>query len=179
MVHFCQYSSQIIAQKLIGGGWCVDHCRGDSDGAAIDEFAANFFHLSSAAAVSGEAKLARQYAAFAQHLMIGRHTSGPASAPAIDCAEARCAQALLAFSEDGNLSDIAELPLVSSIQFRDSGWNGRTALAFLRQHWTDTTASWLAIKASNGQANHNDVDAGSFVLDMLGKRWAEDLGADS
>ena len=29
------------------------------------------------------------------------------------------------------------------------------------------------------QANHNDLDAGSFVFEMAGHRWASDLGADS
>ena len=39
--------------------------------------------------------------------------------------------------------------------------------------------AWLAFKAANGVPNHNDLDGGSFVLEMGGQRWAIDLGADS
>jgi hypothetical protein len=44
---------------------------------------------------------------------------------------------------------------------------------------TSHSHTWLAFKAGNGQANHNDLDAGSFVLEMGGCDWALDLGADS
>jgi hypothetical protein len=37
----------------------------------------------------------------------------------------------------------------------------------------------LAFKAGNGEANHNDLDSGSFVLEMGGQQWAIDLGSDS
>jgi hypothetical protein len=126
---------------------------------------------------------------------------------------------------------------VHSFAFNDSGWGDRNALAFFRENWTTgaarsvaSTSAWIAIKAGNGQANHNDVvgysmhstapaqhtschpiahsiirykdagdfvliqtanlelcsallnglkDAGDFVLEMGGVRWAVDLGADS
>ena len=38
---------------------------------------------------------------------------------------------------------------------------------------------WIGFKGGNGQSNHNDLDAGTFIFEMEGHRWAVDLGADS
>lgn len=51
-------------------------------------------------------------------------------------------------------------------------------LAIFRSAWTDTNATFLAFKAGNPESEHSHLDAGSFVLDALGKRWAVDLGSD-
>ena len=55
----------------------------------------------------------------------------------------------------------------------------RRAVGFFRQSWTDPNASWLGFKGGNSTAPHNDLDAGTFVLDMAGQRWAVDLGGDN
>lgn len=43
----------------------------------------------------------------------------------------------------------------------------------------DPKASYLAIKGGSPSYNHGHADAGSFVLDLLGLRWAYDLGAEN
>jgi hypothetical protein len=49
----------------------------------------------------------------------------------------------------------------------------------MRSTWTDENALYLAIKAGTDQGHqtHNDLDAGDFVLDALGTRWAGELGS--
>ena len=43
----------------------------------------------------------------------------------------------------------------------------------------DPDAIWVAMKGGTAQASHAHADQGSFVLDALGVRWAEDLGGES
>jgi|GEM_PF-203644 len=50
--------------------------------------------------------------------------------------------------------------------------------ASFRGSWEDPNAVFLAFKAGDNRANHGNLDLGTFVLDALGVRWAEDLGAD-
>jgi hypothetical protein len=64
----------------------------------------------------------------------------------------------------------AELPLDK--YFRE------VEVATLRSAWHDPNALFLGFKAGDNQANHSNLDLGSFVLDALGQRWALDLGAD-
>ncbi|KAG6830346.1 hypothetical protein H0H92_001139 [Tricholoma furcatifolium] len=49
----------------------------------------------------------------------------------------------------------------------------------MRSSWTDSNALYVAIKAgkNQGRQTHNDLDAGDFVLDALGTRWAGELGS--
>ena len=100
------------------------------------------------------------------------------------------AQALLGYAPGGAASDLEALPTCAAFQLSVSGWNNRTALGYFRSDWRgvqwNVSAAagpeqpvWLAFKGGNGQANHNDADAGTFVLEMAGHRWATDLGADS
>ncbi|KAF9462099.1 heparinase II/III family protein [Collybia nuda] len=51
--------------------------------------------------------------------------------------------------------------------------------ASMRSSWTDNDALFVAIKAGKNQGHqtHNDLDAGDFVLDALGTRWAGELGS--
>ncbi|KAH9924626.1 uncharacterized protein BXZ73DRAFT_91218 [Epithele typhae] len=51
--------------------------------------------------------------------------------------------------------------------------------ASMRSSWTDHDALYVAIKAGTlqGHQTHNDLDAGDFVIDALGTRWAGDLGS--
>ena len=58
-------------------------------------------------------------------------------------------------------------------------WMGRgtTPVAVFRSSWTDTDAAYLAIKAGTASSNHAHIDAGSFVYEADGVRWALDPGA--
>jgi hypothetical protein len=49
----------------------------------------------------------------------------------------------------------------------------------MRSSWTDNNALYVAMKAGKNQGHqtHNDLDAGDFVLDALGTRWAGELGS--
>ncbi|KAK1224081.1 hypothetical protein PQX77_008411 [Marasmius sp. AFHP31] len=51
----------------------------------------------------------------------------------------------------------------------------------MRSSFTDSNALYVAMKAGNNSGsahqNHNDLDAGDFVLDALGTRWAGELGS--
>ncbi len=51
-------------------------------------------------------------------------------------------------------------------------------IVFLRSAWEDPKALWVGFKGGDNAANHSHLDLGSFVLDALGERWAEDLGSD-
>ena len=57
-------------------------------------------------------------------------------------------------------------------QFRKDG------IVFLRSAWDNPKALWVGFKGGDNAANHSHLDLGSFVLDALGQRWAEDLGSD-
>lgn len=51
--------------------------------------------------------------------------------------------------------------------------------AAMRSTWTDESGLYVAIKAGKlqGHQTHNDLDAGDFVIDALGTRWAGELGS--
>ncbi|KAI0785455.1 chondroitin AC/alginate lyase [Irpex lacteus] len=51
--------------------------------------------------------------------------------------------------------------------------------AAMRSSWTDQNALYVAIKAGQllHHQTHNDLDAGDFVLDAMGVRWAGELGS--
>ena len=51
--------------------------------------------------------------------------------------------------------------------------------ASMRSSWTDPDALYVGIKAGmlQGHQTHNDLDAGDFVLDALGTRWAGEYGS--
>lgn len=59
-----------------------------------------------------------------------------------------------------------------------SSWvgQGKNPVAFFRESWTDPDAMWLAVKAGKASLNHGHMDAGSFVFEADGVRWAIDLG---
>jgi len=60
-------------------------------------------------------------------------------------------------------------------------WQGRGSnpLAIFRSSWTDPNALYLALKGGSASLNHAHMDAGSFVFESDGVRWACDLGAQS
>ncbi|HLP09247.1 MAG TPA: heparinase II/III family protein [Opitutaceae bacterium] len=57
-------------------------------------------------------------------------------------------------------------------------WHGRGAnpVAVFRSSWSDPAALYLAVKAGSAGLSHAHMDAGSFVLEAGGVRWAIDLG---
>lgn len=59
--------------------------------------------------------------------------------------------------------------------------NSKGSWASMRSSWTDLTGNYVAIKASNatGHQTHGDLDAGDFVIDALGTRWAGEYGSDN
>lgn len=48
-----------------------------------------------------------------------------------------------------------------------------------RSSWTDNDGAYIAMKAGylQGHQTHGDLDAGTFVLDAMGHRWAGELGS--
>ena len=52
-------------------------------------------------------------------------------------------------------------------------------IGFLRSAWDDPDAAFLAAKGGDNARLHTHRDLGSFVLDMGGQRWIEDLGRDT
>ena len=55
--------------------------------------------------------------------------------------------------------------------------DGPNPVGVYRSSWTDTNALFLAFKGGSASLNHAHMDAGSFVLDADGVRWACDLGS--
>ncbi|HEX5220713.1 MAG TPA: heparinase II/III family protein [Verrucomicrobiae bacterium] len=54
---------------------------------------------------------------------------------------------------------------------------GPNPVGIFRSSWTDSNALYLAFKGGSARVNHGHMDAGSFVLECDGVRWACDLGA--
>jgi hypothetical protein len=55
--------------------------------------------------------------------------------------------------------------------------DGHNPVGIFRTSWTDTNALFLAFKGGQANGSHGHMDAGSFVFDALGERWAWDLGS--
>ncbi|CAO1633970.1 unnamed protein product [Sympodiomycopsis kandeliae] len=49
----------------------------------------------------------------------------------------------------------------------------------MRSSWSDFTGTYIGVKSSNatGHQTHGDLDAGDFVIDALGTRWAGEYGS--
>ena len=64
---------------------------------------------------------------------------------------------------------------------KDLMWigRGRNPVALMRTSWTDTNAIYVGFKGGSPSLNHGHMDAGSFVMDADGTRWAMDFGAQS
>ena len=56
--------------------------------------------------------------------------------------------------------------------------NGKNPVAIMRTSWTDPNAIFVGVKGGSAGDNHAHMDAGSFVMEADGVRWAMDLGAD-
>lgn len=55
---------------------------------------------------------------------------------------------------------------------------GSVPVTIHRSSWNDAEAVFIGLKAGSPSGNHGHMDAGSFVLDSDGVRWAADLGAE-
>ena len=53
---------------------------------------------------------------------------------------------------------------------------GKNPVALMRTSWTDTEAIFAGLKAGSPSVNHGHMDAGSFIMEANGERWAMDLG---
>lgn len=61
-------------------------------------------------------------------------------------------------------------------------WSGMgdNPVALVRADWSSTKSdAYLAVKAGKASNNHGHMDAGSFVYDAYGVRWAMDLGSQA
>ena len=58
-------------------------------------------------------------------------------------------------------------------------WHGEgpNPIAVFRSSWTDPKAFYLGLKGGSADLSHAHMDAGSFVLEAGGVRWARDLGS--
>ncbi len=57
-----------------------------------------------------------------------------------------------------------------------SFWFGGLGLVTMRTAWDDRQATYVGFKAGPLRSHHNNLDAGTFVLEADGVRWAVDLG---
>lgn len=53
---------------------------------------------------------------------------------------------------------------------------GPSPVALMRTSWSDPDAIFVGFKAGSAKVNHAHMDAGSFVIDAMGERWAMDFG---
>lgn len=73
----------------------------------------------------------------------------------------------------GHKIDLADLKEPASLL-----WSGQgpSPVALMRTSWSDPNAIFVGFKAGSASVNHAHMDAGSFVIDALGERWAMDFG---
>jgi hypothetical protein len=83
----------------------------------------------------------------------------------------RILPAIMLWSGDRNIGDV-QPP-------RELLWtgNGVTPVALMRTSWTDPNAVFVGFKGGTASSNHAHMDAGSFVMEADGIRWASDIGA--
>ncbi|MES3021502.1 MAG: heparinase II/III family protein [Pseudomonadota bacterium] len=86
----------------------------------------------------------------------------------------------------GDLTTLRDLSL--ALLWRGSGagrdvaaplnWQtrGHQPVAVMRSRHADKMATWVALKGGTPNGSHGHMDAGSFVLEAGGVRWAEDPG---
>ena len=56
---------------------------------------------------------------------------------------------------------------------------GKNPVALMRTSWTDSMAIFVGVKGGSASDNHAHMDAGSFVMEADGVRWAMDLGSEN
>ncbi len=56
---------------------------------------------------------------------------------------------------------------------------GATPVYFARSEWGSTSASYFGVKGGQANISHQHMDAGSFIFDAKGVRWAQDFGNEN
>ena len=80
-------------------------------------------------------------------------------------------EAVAFFDAAGSPADIAALPAAAFFDYAQLG--------VFRSPWLSPRQNYLAFKGGDSRWDHGHLDLGSFVFDVDGQRFAEDLGADS
>jgi len=72
----------------------------------------------------------------------------------------------------------SSLPLAKVTKPAATFWSGggKNPVALMRSSWTDPNALYVGLKAGSPAVNHGHMDAGSFVMEAEGVRWAMDFG---
>ncbi len=102
-----------------------------------------------------------------------------------NCSMVDCARLLLEYSAAGNSTTLEAEPTGRVFKMGAFEWGGHRGVGSFRSGWASEsdglngTQTWLAFKAANGVPNHNDVDGGTFVLEMGGRRFVSDMGSDN
>lgn len=73
----------------------------------------------------------------------------------------------------GDSTDLEQVTPPKALQWVGQG---HSPVALMRSSWTDPNALFVGFKAGSAEVNHAHMDAGSFVMDALGERWAMDFG---
>lgn len=66
----------------------------------------------------------------------------------------------------------------ASVLSNDVYYDGLSPKVVMREKWNDDEATFIGYHIDKGSVDHGHIDSGSFVFDMLGERFAVDLGAD-
>ncbi len=86
------------------------------------------------------------------------------------------------FGIDGGIDDILFYnPDIETAEgeFKNSAKFDSVGVVTATNSAVSDMASYIAMKAGKIGVSHGDLDAGSFVIDALGVRWASDYGSDS
>ena len=87
--------------------------------------------------------------------------------------ESRLLPSVMVFAKDIKLTNIS-----APTQQVWSG-KGTTPLVMVRCDWKNKTGEYLGVKGGSASTSHAHMDAGSFVYDSEGLRWAMDFGMQS
>jgi hypothetical protein len=87
--------------------------------------------------------------------------------------ESRLLPSVMVFAKDINITNIS-----APTQQVWSG-KGATPLVMVRSDWKNKTGEYLGVKGGSASTSHAHMDAGSFVYDVDGLRWAMDFGMQS
>ncbi|MDF2658135.1 MAG: coagulation factor 5/8 type domain protein [Paenibacillus sp.] len=75
--------------------------------------------------------------------------------------------------------DPANIQSPTETGFPTDAYFRRSEVVSFRSDWHSPLAVFAAFKGGLNGANHGDLDLGTFVLDALGQRWAEELGSEN
>ena len=68
---------------------------------------------------------------------------------------------------------LAEISVPEELSYKAGG---KTPIGIHRSGWKDAEETYVGLKGGSPSTTHAHMDIGSFVIDALGMRWAEDLG---